>query len=289
MHYSINMPELPEVESVRRLLNKYIQDKIIISTKVHMPKIIAGKGAYRRDLPDTSQEFVTFCKERTITTVDRRAKNLIIRFDNKTCLLVHFKMSGQLLYYNSKEEFTGQKHIHIIWELDKGFLVYKDVRQFGYVLPISDPDFLKDHFAGLGQEPLDAEFEYETFAKIVKSKTKSLKKIFLDQDAVVGLGNIYADEVCFRCQVQPMRSGKSLDEIELQSLFEEIPIILNESIAKGGTTKYTHTLPDGEIGQFSQTLQVYGRGGEPCMCCRTTLESTKHAGRTTVYCSSCQK
>lgn len=283
------MPELPEVESVRKVLEQFVLNKKILGTIVNKPKIIAGKGNSRASLPDKSSAFVAFCQERTITAIKRRAKNIIIYLDNGTCLLTHFKMSGQLLYYQNKTDFVEQKHIHIIWQLDDGYLVYKDIRQFGYVIMVDSLHKLKADFAHYGMEPLGANFDFETFKNQLKSQSRSLKKIFLDQDIVVGLGNIYADEVSFRTRVRPTRRGKSLRNYEIQNLFEEIPKILQESINHGGTTKYTHTLPDGKQGVFTQKLQVYGRGGQPCLRCPGTLKSIKHAGRTTVYCPGCQK
>lgn len=282
------MPELPEVESVRRALETCILNRRIISTTVRTPKIIASKGNYRLDLPDKTDDFKKFCNQKTIQKVSRRAKNIFIELDSGY-ILTHFKMTGQLLFLKEKPNLTQEKHIHILWELDQGWLAYKDIRKFGYVLMIESREELESHFTNYGMEPLSPSFDFEVFREKMKKSSSTIKKIFLDQKIVVGLGNIYADEVCFMSGVRPMRKGSSLTKQELKKLYENIQIVLRRSIETGGTTKYTHTLPDGSQGRFVEQLQVYGRAGEKCFVCSTPLIKEVVAGRTTVYCKMCQK
>ena len=282
------MPELPEVESVRRALEASILNQTIEDCEVRLPKIVAGKGAMRKDLPVDVEAFCKFCTGRTIQAVSRRAKNIMLELD-EGLLLVHFKMSGQLLWLKDKKEVAAEKYIHIVWRLTDGYLVYKDLRQFGYVLPYSDKSALKEHFADLGVEPLGPDYELEPFKTQMKKKKAILKKIFLDQTVVVGLGNIYADEVCHYARVKPTRKANTLTDQELEELYYGARSILAQSIEVGGTTKYTHTLPDGQQGRYTEQLQVYGRGGEKCFRDGAILTRETVAGRTTVWCETCQK
>ena len=283
------MPELPEVESVRRVLQKQLPGQTVRATEVYLPKIIAGKGANRKHLPVDVTAFQEFCRNKQISKISRRAKNLLLTFTDESLLLIHFKMSGQLLWVNTKEAVSGEKYVHVLWELDKGYLLYKDLRQFGYVLPYPSSAALREHFADLGMEPFGVEYEYATFAARLKKKQGVLKKVFLDQSVVVGLGNIYADEVCHYARVKPTRKAATLKKKELEDLYRGIREILSTSISVGGTTKYTHTLPDGEQGRYKDFLQVYGRGGEKCFRDGNPLTKAQVAGRTTVWCEKCQK
>ena len=282
------MPELPEVESVRRALEDYILDQEILECSVILPKIIAGKGAYRKDLSVDIQTFQEFCVGQTIRVVSRRAKNIMLELDTGL-LLVHFKMTGQLLWVENKKQAAKEKYVHIVWRLSNGYLLYKDLRQFGYVLPYRDKSELAEHFAPLGVEPLGPDYELDTFKTSLRKKKAVLKKVFLDQTVVVGLGNIYADEVCHYAHVKPTRRANTLTDQEVEDLYYGSRTILAQSIEVGGTTKYTHTLPDGAQGRYTEHLQVYGRGGKKCFRDGTILTRDQVAGRTTVWCETCQK
>jgi formamidopyrimidine-DNA glycosylase len=281
------MPELPEVESVVRILKTSIIGSTIKETTVQRSKMVSGSGNSRNHLPDQSQNFTKFCNNRTIVNINRRAKNILIEFETGL-LLVHFKMTGQLIFTNDKPDLKTEKHIHILWKLNNGWLYYKDIRQFGYVLAYNYIDELIQHFAPLGYEPFEKEFTLTNFATKLITKKSPLKKVFLDQTVVVGLGNIYSDEVCHYAKVLPMRLCNNLTNKETELLYQGIREILTLAIESGGTTKYTHTLPDGSQGKYVNFLQVYGRAGEQCYRCNHILQSTKIAGRTTVYCPNCQ-
>ncbi|MEM1311874.1 MAG: bifunctional DNA-formamidopyrimidine glycosylase/DNA-(apurinic or apyrimidinic site) lyase [Patescibacteria group bacterium] len=302
------MPELPEVESLRRSLLPYVTGQTIKNVEVLLPKLVSSSGTARKSSKVKTQEFIEGLTDSKITNITRRAKNLIFHLDNNGLLLVHLKMTGQLVFQgdhdsSGKKPIWGghpikdsesklpNKHSYVILKLDNGTLFYNDVRQFGYLLYYpSQVDMDKaEHFKTLGLEPLDEDFSLESFRTQLKLRTGVLKKVFLDQKAVVGLGNIYADEVCFEAGVRPMRTIKSLKKAEIESLYNAIKRILPLAVQLGGSSVANYLLADGSRGNYAHEHKVYGRGGEKCFVCGTILEKIQLAGRTTVYCKVCQK
>jgi formamidopyrimidine-DNA glycosylase len=302
------MPELPEVESLRRSLLPFVEGQIIQKVVVLMPKLVSAKGTTRIPSESKTRVFIEGLTGKTIKTITRRAKNLIFEFDNDSILLVHLKMTGQLVF---KEDLrSGQnktvwgghpiqesnntlpnKHTYVIFHLTNGTLFYNDVRQFGYLLYYENSvEFAKeDHFNGLGLEPLANEFNFEAFKTELKKRTGQLKKVFLDQKVVVGLGNIYADEVCFEAKVRPTRTIKSLKDVEIKAIYNGIRRILPLAVQLGGSSVANYLLADGSRGNYAHEHKVYGRGGKECVICGAILEKMQFAGRTTVYCRVCQK
>lgn len=301
----MNMPELPEVEAIRRGLEKVLIGQKILQTTVKMPKLVSGIGTKRVVDPQKTFDFITYTKNKVIQSVDRRNKNLILQLDDNSAVIIHLKMTGQLVYKSrtSKEFVSGghpielsqselpNKHTHIIFELQDGDLFFNDIRQFGYLLYFGDRNESEfaDHFLGLGVEPLSTEFTLEHFSKGL-SKTKSvLKKVLLDQKIVVGLGNIYADEVCFDAKILPFRNTQTLKKAEIQRLYNSIIEILKKAIAEGGSSVANYLLADGSRGNYARFHKVYGRSGKPCLVCNQILLNQKLAGRSTVWCPNCQK
>ncbi len=295
------MPELPEVESLRRSLIPFVQEKTITKIQITKPKLVSSRGTIRSVNEEKTKQFISQLTNETIQDVQRRAKNLIFIFKSGKIMLVHLKMTGQLVYQDSKKQISGghpinnlqlpSKHTHLIFTLNEGTLYYNDIRQFGYLLFFADSDSLYsgNHFAHLGPEPLDANFSLTKFSQAMESKKTTLKSVLLDQKVVVGLGNIYADEVCFYAKVLPTRNCQTLTTSEKKLLFYGIQKILNKAISLGGSSIANYLLADGSQGNYVREHKVYGRGGKPCLICNHILKSIKLKGRTTVYCPQCQK
>ncbi len=298
------MPELPEVESLVRSLRKFIIGKKIIDVSVHKPKIISGSGTKRVESQDKLLEFIKSIKGQKIISIERRAKNIIIKLENDSLILVHLKMTGQLVYVeNGKNKALGghpieisestlpNKHSHIVFNLDKGTLFYNDIRMFGYVLYYEKMSNLleNNHFKYLGLEPWDTEFTLDFLYKSLNKSNSKLKTVLMNQKVVVGLGNIYVDEVCFRCKIRPDRISSSLTLSEVELLYENIIKVFDRAIELGGSSVANYIMADGSRGTFAREHKVYGRGGKECLVCGNILNKSTINNRTTVMCLSCQK
>lgn len=296
------MPELPEVESLRRSLIPVLTGRTIKSVKVYRPKLVSSAGTVRKENPVKVAEFERELSGQTFKTAERIAKNLIFTFESGKAMLVHLKMTGQLVYTDGKNTTLGghpiqvsetelpNKHSHIHFELDKGWLYFNDVRMFGYVLYFPDRESLMQENAlqNVGMDPMTEDFTFEPFYKPLKKKKKVLKTALLEQSIVTGLGNIYVDEVCFRAGVRPTRRTDTVTKKEYEKLFEAIKYIIPRAVEQGGSSVANYIMADGSRGTYAREHKVYNRGGKPCLVCGTTLKSLKINGRTTVYCPSCQ-
>jgi formamidopyrimidine-DNA glycosylase len=298
------MPELPEVESLRRGLVPYLKGNKIVSVKVLRSKLVSGRGTVREALDFKRAEFEAVFVDDEILNIERRAKNLIFEFKSGKVLLVHLKMTGQLVYKSKENKIVKgghpiqdsdlnlpNKHTYVIFELKNGFLYYNDVRMFGYLLYYPDKLLLETegHFDGLGLEPESPDFTQEYFVGAMQNKSGKLKTLFLNQDVVVGLGNIYCDEVCFEAGVRPDRAVKTLTTVELKKLYKAIVKIIPMAIDMGGSSVANYLLADGSKGNYAHYHKVYLKGGKPCQICGSELQKFKLNSRTTVYCSKCQK
>lgn len=298
------MPELPEVESLRRALAKRVVGQRIKKASVFKPKLVSGKGNVRTASAHKKLEFIRGLTGEKISAVERRAKNLIFRFVSGKILLVHLKMSGQFVYKEKgKKQITGghpieisetelpNKHTHVIFILDRGTLFYDDTRMFGYLLYYPDAAAFEkeNHFANLGPEPLSPEFTEEHLYKSLQGKKGVLKSVLMNQGVVVGLGNIYADEAAFAAGVRPTRKADTLTRAEVKKLYAAIKRILPRAIKLGGSSVATYRLLDESRGNYAREHKVYGRAGKKCVKCDGKLEKITLAGRTTVYCPRCQK
>lgn len=308
------MPELPEVESVRLGLQKSIAEQNILDIDIRNLKIVSSNSNIRMADKNKGKEFFSNLVNKKIISVKRRAKNIIIDLEDEGIVLIHLKMTGQLVYVPDKNNnkidkdivvgghpiissYKGDlpgKHTHVIFKLEKGVLYYNDTRSFGYVLYYKNIETAIEfgHFAKLGKEPMDKDFTLGYFNKEIKSKknqNKILKKVFLDQSIVVGLGNIYADEVCFASGVRGDNYLKNLTDIQIESLYNNIKLILSNAIKLGGSSISDYLLADGSRGNYAREHKVYGKSGEDCIVCNNKLEKSIIAGRTTIYCKMCQK
>jgi formamidopyrimidine-DNA glycosylase len=307
------MPELPEVESLRRSLLPFVVGQKIQKIQVFKPKLVSAAGTVRTESQAKVDQFISELSGQTIQHIDRVAKNLIFRFQSGKIMLVHLKMTGQLVYKpkpypNQKNNSNNQiiagghpielsetelpnKHSHVIFELEAGTLFYNDTRMFGYLLYYPNQQALDEsqHFQKLGLDPFDPGFSLEYFTQKMKTKTGILKAVLLSQEVVVGLGNIYCDEVCFAAGVRPTRLCKALKETELAKLYQGIKSIIPLAVELGGSSVANYLLADGSRGNYARLHKVYKRGGKPCYICGNPLEQIKLAGRTTVFCRHDQK
>ncbi len=286
------MPELPEVETVRRGLNKTILNKKIREIKILKPKLVRNSLA----------EFREILVGETVKNVARTGKLLIFEIAENTFLLVHLKMTGQLIFQSQNEKMMGghpnpnsndefpNKYSHLIFDLGDGEqLFYNDLRQFGY-LEIVDKARLLEIQAKYGIEPGTANYTWENFREILAKKKKTvLKSFLLNQQIISGLGNIYVDESLFWSGILPTRTAGSLTEAEAKKLFKNIAKIIAEAIEVGGTTFRNYRDALGGKGNFTDKLAVYGREKLPCLVCGTKIEKTKLNGRGTHFCPHCQK
>ncbi len=302
------MPELPEVENLRRGLLERVRGQKIKKISIFVPKMIWSKGGRRQNSPAKVREFVRGLTGETIQDIERRAKNLIFHFRSGKILLVHLKMSGQFAYISNHASpkvraFQGghpielsetelpNKHTRVIFELSKGTLYYNDPRMFGYLLYYPDIEALikTNHFHKLGLEPFDSHFDLTYFEKELKARKSKIKTVLMDQSVVTGLGNIYCDEALFAAGIHPARPANSLKPNEIKKLYISIRHILQKAIEAGGSSVVSYRLVDGSRGNYAREHRVYNKAGKPCVICGEELKKTVINGRTTVFCASCQK
>ncbi len=288
------MPELPEIETIRNGLRRFVLNQAILSLEVKDKKLPVKMSDLNKIKGD---EF---------SDVLRLGKLLIFTFkksDKK--LLIHLKMTGQLVFLGEKTLIAGGhsekkkqslqledlKHIRFqITLANKHKLVLNDTRRFAYVRLVGEKDFLevKKRF---GLEPLSAkEFNYSAFLKLMEKRPrKNIKSFLLDQSLIAGIGNIYADETLFSAKVSPMRLVNSLKENEKKKIFESIRRILKLAVAKRGTTFSDYVDAEGKSGGFVKLLKVYGQNGQKCPNCPAKIVKIRVAGRGTHYCPKCQR
>jgi len=273
------MPELPEVESIKRTLAKNVLGKRIADAKVIWPSAVISVPG---------KNFIELIKNRTIEDLGRRGKYLLLHLDNNYSLIVHFRMTGRLIYY--KEKGAVDKHTHVVFYLEQGELHYSDIRKFGRIQVVSTPNIHAVPFlAKLGPEPLDETFNFIVLGQQLAKKRGNIKAALLDQTVLAGLGNIYTDEALFKAGILPQRNVESLKVSEIILLYDSICEVLKEGIKAGGTSFRDYRDADGNKGLFQESLMVYGRAGQDCKICGQKLSKVKVAGRTTVYCPGCQK
>ena len=277
------LPELPEVETVRKGLEGLVIGKMIERVQVSWPRIIRTDES----LEQWQHELVG----QRIERVSRRGKYLIFHLSD--CLLIsHLRMEGKYLYYPDEDSFLPEmaKHTHVRYYFTDGSqLHYHDVRKFGRIERLRIDD-LATYFLErkLGPEPVAEEFLVENFQQQLALIKKAIKPALLEQKLVVGLGNIYVDETLFRAGIHPATPANRLKSEQVKLLHQTIMQVLDEAIEAGGSTIRTYKNTLGEAGSFQQTLMVYGRQDEPCVTCGTPIEKIQLAQRGTHFCPSCQ-
>lgn len=272
------MPELPEVETVRRTLIHLISGKRVTSVHVRLARII------QKITPET---FAKQLQNLTIESIDRRGKYLLIHIPPYT-LVSHLRMEGKYRLVQSREPWEKHDHVEFLFTDGTG-LRYNDVRQFGTMdlVPFKDYRSVKGLFT-LGPEPIDDNFDGSLLKKqLQRSQNSPIKSALLRQDRVAGMGNIYVDESLFRSSIHPQRTVGSLKPIEYDKLARACKEVLLEGIAAGGATVRTYSSPE-SIGYFQLQIQVYGKKGEPCPRCNHPIERIVVGGRGTHFCPVCQ-
>lgn len=273
------MPELPEVETVKRTLNELVIGKTVKSVEVRWPNII------RR--PEDINLFKSMIVGETLQGVKRRGKFLLLCFE-ELVLVSHLRMEGR--YRVDPEGTPIDKHTHVIFHFtDETALRYRDVRKFGTMhLFKKGEEWDQPPLSKLGPEPLSSGLTAEYLATVCHSTQRSIKQVLLDQTVIVGLGNIYVDESLFKAGIHPLTAARDLTKVKLEKLRIAIVETLGEAVRLGGSTIRTFVNSQGHMGLFQQQLDVYGRKGEPCVNCGTPIEKIKAAGRGTHYCPVCQ-
>jgi formamidopyrimidine-DNA glycosylase len=276
----MTMPELPEVETVKRTLLQLTVGKTIEDVTVRWPKIIKK--------PDEVEQFIDALKGQTIYDIGRRGKFLKFFLDDYV-LVSHLRMEGRYSVVKSGEPVD--KHTHVIFHFTDGTeLRYRDVRKFGTMHLFKKGEEEKElPLSQLGPEPFSEEFTIDLLSEKLQKTNRKIKTVLLDQTLVVGLGNIYVDEALFRSGIHPERPANSLKHEEIHLLHQEIVTTLREAVEKGGSTVRSYVNSQGQIGMFQLELFVYGRKGEPCKKCGQPLQKIVVGGRGTHYCSHCQK
>ena len=292
------MPELPEVETVRRGLMPAMLD-------ARIDRVELRRADIRFPFPTSFEDRLT---GRRIVDIKRRAKYLLFELDSGETVIAHLGMSGSFRTERAavstpgnflRERSKDPKHDHVVLFLDNGFAVtYNDPRRFGF-MDLAASAALADHprIGGLGAEPLAPDFDARSVAKLFAGARTSLKAGLLDQKRIAGLGNIYVCEALFRARLSPSREAGILADARgaptraAAAVVEAIRNVLEEAIEAGGSTLRDHRQANGELGYFQHVFKVYDREGLPCVRerCRGIIARTVHSGRSTFYCGICQR
>lgn len=273
------MPELPEVETVRRDMHEHLLGCKILDIEIKNDACIK--------CPDTAT-FIAALKGKTFTDTGREGKYLRLFLDDESTLTVHLRMTGRIIYTPSAT--PHREHTHIIFKLSDGAeLRYSDTRRFGCLWLQQKDEEDCTGAQNLGLEPLDESFCAEYLIKTLGKRKMPVKSAILDQRAVAGLGNIYADEVLFISGISPTRPANEISSAEWQHLAENMRSVLLDAIENRGTTFSDFLDGEGKIGSNQHFLRVYGKKHQPCPTCNTELQYQKVGGRGTVHCPNCQK
>ena len=287
------MPELPEVETVRTGLSKYLPGKVIADVWHDWPK----------GFPNAPSDVAKFMLRAKITEIRRRGKVLIIELSNDYSLVVHLKMTGQLVFVGKERFGAGHPNEDLVGELpnkstrvvldftDGSKLFFNDQRKFGWMrliptLEIPEIDFMKT----VGPEPLEDDFTVKDFIdRLNTRKTAVIKAVLLDQTVLAGVGNIYADESLYMAKIHPSTPVGKIPRTKLVALYSDLRDVLHEAIEKGGSTDRNYVNAEGKKGSYMSFAQVFRREGQPCPRCGTTIEKIRVAGRGTHNCPREQK
>jgi formamidopyrimidine-DNA glycosylase len=277
------MPELPEVESLRRILARSATGRTFVSAVVNEPRL------RRAVMPD----FAAAIAGRTIENIGRRAKYLLIELTGGHVMIVHLGMSGSLTHRRDGFDAGSfnPRHDHVEFAFDDGSrLVYNDPRRFGLMKLVARGELESAvELRGIGPEPLSADFNADYLWRMTRGRKAVIKNVLMDQRIVAGVGNIYASEILFRAKVRPTRRAGKVTLAEIGRIVEATPIILREAIGSRGTTFRSYRDSRGQPGHFAERLKVYDREGEPCLECGTPIRGVVVGQRSSFYCPRCQK
>lgn len=273
------MPELPEVETVRRSLEVKLVGKVIDGVKVYHNNIIANPSV---------EEFSNSIIKQRINKMARYGKWLIFVLDDYY-LLSHLRMEGKYFFRSSNEELN--KHEHVVFSLDDDTeLRYMDVRKFGKMWLIRKEDIKSTGpLIEMGLEPWDNNLSLDYLKDKFKNKKLPIKTVLLDQSIIVGIGNIYANEILYLCGINPLKKANLINDKEIDDIIKYTKEVLDKAIEAGGTTIRSYSSVDGVHGLFQRELYVHSKEGEKCIKCDSLIEKIKVGGRGTYYCPNCQK
>jgi formamidopyrimidine-DNA glycosylase len=275
------MPELPEVETVRARLQPGLVGRRFDRVEIFDSRLTR---------PDDPAGVAAQLEGERVVALDRRGKYLIVRFESGRALLIHLRMTGQLLHGNGSPPSVEDAHRRAVVRLDDGSdVVYRDVRRFGTWQLVEEEDLEPYLAARLGREPLVRSFTSKRLAEALEGRRAPLKSALLDQRRLAGVGNIYADEALWRARLHPLRPAGGLDATEMVALHRGIRAALKAGIARQGATLSNYRTPDGSPGRMQEEFRVYGREGKPCERCGTPIEKIRTGGRGTWYCPFCQR
>lgn len=282
------MPELPEVEAIRRGVEPHVVGRTIV-------KVTVREARLRWPVPPT---FAAFAEGRRITATSRRGKYLLLHLQavsppgenagGEDRIIIHLGMSGRLFVLDANHALL--KHDHLDLLLDDGRLLrYHDPRRFGAVLPWPARDGEHVLMQTMGPEPFSEAFSGDYLYEQSRRKTAAVKTFLMDGSVVVGAGNIYAAESLFRAGIRPTRPAGKVSRAEYAGLAAQVRTVLREAITQGGTTLRDFAGADGASGYFQQDLYVYGREGQPCRVCGTAIRGLRLGNRQSCYCPHCQR
>ncbi len=273
------MPELPEVETIKRALKQHLPGRQIERVRVRDTRLRS---------PVNKRKLRQLVVGQRIREIDRRAKYLLLRLGNASTLVIHLGMSGRLLLLRDALPF--EKHDHVIFYFDdQSELRFRDPRRFGLVDVVATDELDRCHlFSHLGFEPLDPNLRPKTLFGYACRLKKPIKNLLMDASFIVGVGNIYANEALFHAGIHPVTPANYLTLADWQRLHREIRRVLKKAIQKGGTTLNDFVDSNGEMGYFQLSLAVYGRKGEPCPRCQSKIERVVQVGRSSFFCPKCQ-
>ncbi len=279
------MPELPEVETVKQALIPALQNRRILSAFV-------GRKDLRWPLPKNLANRLT---NKYFTRLTRRGKYVLMHLDGEEILLIHLGMSGSVRIYQQKPRLG--KHDHFMLEMapqtglhGRSYVVLNDPRRFGWI-DLFTESAMSEHklLAGMGPEPLGNEFSATRLEALFKGRSGPVKNALLNQTLIPGIGNIYASEALFHAGISPRRKAGTIAGGRADRLAAAIVTILRAAIEEGGTSLRDHVQPGGEVGYFVQRLKVYGQAGQPCPNCGTSIKTMIQSGRSSFFCSRCQR
>ena len=287
------MPELPEVEIVRRSLDKKIKQEKVI-------KVIVRNRNLRFKIPSN---FAIFLKDQKITKVERISKYLILYLSNKNYCVIHLGMSGTIHIIENKKKklFTNtsfysspllpKKHNHLEIIFKNFKVVYNDPRRFGFFQIIEDKKLLTKRFSHLGPEPFDPKFDENYVIRFLNKKKKKIKNFLLDQNFVSGIGNIYASEILFLSKINPNKKARFINKIECKEIVKNSKKVLSDAINKGGSSIKDFKNVLGKEGNFQKNFKVYQRDGLVCKrsLCGGFIKKKNISNRSTFFCNNCQK
>ena len=286
------MPELPEVEIVKKSLKKNVKDKKILDV------IVTNRNLRFK----VEKDFEKILKNRKIQNVNRYAKNIILKLNGNIYVIIHLGMTGtfhlirnnvlkntNLSFYQSKD--LPVKHNHIILIFKKFRVIYNDPRRFGFFKLLKDKESFKLYLNNIGYEPLDKNFNLKYLKKSILFRKKCIKSILLDQKIISGIGNIYANEILFHSGLNPSKKGIKLKDFELKYLYKYSKLVLRKAILKGGSSIRDFRNTEGDKGSFQDNFKVYNKDDHNCpnKKCNYKIKKINISNRSTFYCENCQK